>query len=293
MLLLSDCGLIARDLADPYFLYLADRYGLLIFNEANIESHGAGWANASLARRSGWLRPHMERTIAMVERDKNHPSVVVWSLGNEAGNGVNFHTTYRWIKARDPSRLVQYERALKDPNMVEFNAGYWGQMDFNTDLLAPMCEAALHTHRPPLPLPPRSGAQCASRDLHSALCRYPYPHEIEYYARKNGSMPLIMCEYAHAMGNSLGLFSEYWRLIRKHSSLQGGFIWDWKDQGIASRTMDDRPMWAYGGDFGPAGTPSDGIFCANGLVQPDGSSLCPSRNAPLPFQALDLSSPVL
>ena len=140
MLLLSDCGLIARDLADPYFLYLADRYGLLIFNEANIESHGAGWANASLARRSGWLRPHMERTIAMVERDKNHPSVVVWSLGNEAGNGVNFHTTYRWIKARDPSRLVQYERALKDPNMVEFNAGYWGQMDFNTDLLAPMCE---------------------------------------------------------------------------------------------------------------------------------------------------------
>jgi beta-galactosidase len=100
---------------------------------------------------------------------------------------------------------------------------------------------------------------------------YPHPGEIEHYARRNGTLPLIMCEYAHAMGNSLGGFGEYWRVIRRHHGpLQGGFIWDWKDQGIASRTMDDRPMWAFGGDFGPPGTPSDGIFCANGLTQPDG-----------------------
>ena len=91
---------------DPYWLSLADRYGLMLFAEANIESHGAGWGNASLARRPDYLRPHMERTIAMVERDKNHPSVLVWSLGNEAGNGANFHATYRWIKARDPNRPI-------------------------------------------------------------------------------------------------------------------------------------------------------------------------------------------
>ena len=180
---------------------------------------------------------HMERTVAMVERDKNHPSVLIWSLGNEAGNGANFYATYTWIKARDPTRLVQYERALQDPNQVEFNQEFWGKIASNTDLIAPM---------------------------------YPYPHEIEEYAKRNGSMPLVMCEYAHAMGNSLGSFDVYWRIIRSHRSLQGGFIWDWKDQGLASRTMDDRPMWAYGGDFGPPGTPSDGIFCANGLVQPDG-----------------------
>lgn len=222
---------------DPYFLYLADRHGLYVFDEANIESHGAGWANASLALRPDWLRAHMERTIAMVERDKNHPSVVTWSLGNEAGNGPNFHSTYNWIRARDATRLVQYERAIKDANQVEFNAAFWGNMDHNTDMIVPM---------------------------------YPYPHEIEYYALKNGSMPLVMCEFAHAMGNSLGGFSEYWRIIRRHASLSGGFIWDWKDQGIASRTLGGKPMWAYGGDFGPPGTPSDGIFCANGLTQPDG-----------------------
>jgi len=222
---------------DPYFYALCDKYGLLVVDEANIESHGAGWGNASLAHRLDWNLAHLERTKAMVERDKNHPSIAIWSLGNEAGNGPNFHATYHWIKARDTTRPVQYERALQDANAVEFNAGYWARMDSNTDLIAPM---------------------------------YPYPHELEEYALRNGSMPLIMCEYAHAMGNSLGGFETYWQLIRKHASLQGGFIWDWKDQGIASRTVDGRPMWAYGGDFGPAGTPSDGIFCANGLVQPDG-----------------------
>jgi beta-galactosidase len=196
---------------DAYFLDLADRYGLMIFNEANIESHGAGWGNTSMAHRPDWLRAHMERTIAMVERDKNHPSVLVWSLGNEAGNGASFHATFRWIKARDSTRLVQYERAIQDANQVDFSGAYWGRIDLNTDLVVPM---------------------------------YPYPEEIEYYALHNGSMPLVMCEYAHAMGNSLGGFDKYWRIIRRHRSLAGGFIWDWKDQGIASRTMHDKPMWA-------------------------------------------------
>lgn len=200
--------------------------------------------------------------MAMVERDKNHPSILLWSLGNEAGNGINFHATYRWTKARDATRLVQYERALKDPNTVEFNGQYWSQIDFNTDVIAPM---------------------------------YPTPYEIDTYARRNGSMPLIMCEYAHAMGNSLGAFDEYWRVIRSRPSLQGGFIWDWRDQGLASRTMHGRPMWAYGGDFGPPGTPSDGIFCANGLTQPDGrlnphSHQVAHTYSPLMISANDLNA---
>jgi beta-galactosidase len=172
---------------DPYWLTLADRYGLLICDEANIESHGAGWGNTSLAGRPSWAAAHMERTVAMVERDKNHPSVILWSLGNEAGNGPTLRATYRWIKARDPSRVVQYERALKDPLAVSFDELYWGNIDENTDLIAPM---------------------------------YPSPDELELYAEANGSLPVVACEYAHAMGNSLGDFDEYWRVIRRHGSLQ-------------------------------------------------------------------------
>ena len=107
---------------DAYWLTLTDRYGLLVVDEANIESHGAGWGNASLARAPDWVLPHMERTVAMVERDKNHPSVILWSLGNEAGNGANFHQTFRWLKARDKSRPVQYERALQDANVTASEA---------------------------------------------------------------------------------------------------------------------------------------------------------------------------
>jgi beta-galactosidase len=217
---------------------LCDRYGLLVFDEANIESHGASWGNHSLARLPEWRGTHLERTAAMVERDKNHPSVAVWSLGNEAGNGANFYATYKWIKARDPSRPVQYERALLHPEVVAFSPQYWRQLDYNTDLVAPM---------------------------------YPYPEQIEEYANlaadygsksnpRGPRLPLIMVEYAHAMGNSLGGFGRYWRAIRAHPQLQGGFIWDWRDQGIASITGAGARMWAYGGDFGPPGTPSDGIF---------------------------------
>ena len=144
---------------DPYWLYLADRYGLYIVDEANIESHGAGWGSASLAHHPAWRNAHVERVGAMVSRDRNHPSVIIYSLGNEAGNGVNFHAAYREVKRLDPSRPVQYERALKRPTAVEFDERYWGQIDSNTDVIAPM---------------------------------YPSPDELEAYAIENGSMPLIM-----------------------------------------------------------------------------------------------------
>jgi len=157
----------------------------------------------------------------MVERDKNHPSIIIWSLGNEAGNGVNFYATYDWIKERDPSRPVQYERALKDRN---------------TDIFVPM---------------------------------YHPIDRIEDYARTNPERPLILCEYAHAMGNSVGNFQDYWDTIESYDALQGGFIWDWVDQGLLENDDNGEEYFAYGGDYGGPDVPSDGNFVCNGLVQPD------------------------
>ncbi|QRX64568.1 DUF4981 domain-containing protein [Dysgonomonadaceae bacterium zrk40] len=209
------------------FYRLADEYGIYVINEANIESHGMGYnlrKGGTLANNPLFLEDHLSRTIGMVERDKNHPSVVTWSLGNEAGNGYNFYQTYLWIKGRDTSRPVQYERAV---------------MEWNSDIFAPM---------------------------------YADPDQIERFATDPASdRPLILCEYAHAMGNSLGNFTEYWDIIRKYPLLQGGFIWDWVDQGLVKNDEKGNQYWAYGGDFGPVGTPSAGDFCINGIVFPDRS----------------------
>ena len=206
---------------DPRWYDLADEHGLYVVDEANIESHGMGYhPQVTLGNDPAWEEAHLDRMRRMVERDKNHPSVIIWSMGNEAGNGVNFHAGYRWIKDRDPTRPVQYERALQE---------------WNTDLYVPMYAGFRH---------------------------------LEDYATSNPSRPLVLCEYAHAMGNSVGNFTDYWEIIHAHPSLQGGFIWDWVDQGLFKVTEAGDSIWAYGGDFGPRGTPSDGNFLINGLVQP-------------------------
>jgi beta-galactosidase len=166
---------------------LCDRYGLYLIDEANIESHGMGYGKESLARPPEWLDAHMDRTVRMVERDKNHPSVIIWSLGNEAGDGPNFEATSKWIHQRDPSRPVHYERAGTRPH---------------TDIVCPM---------------------------------YPHPNALRDYAAKPQTRPYIMCEYEHAMGNSSGDFWSYWRQIYQQPYLQGGFIWDWVDQGQRER----------------------------------------------------------
>ncbi len=212
---------------------LCDRYGLYLIDEADIESHGMGFGDKTLARNPDWAEAHLNRTIRMVERDKNHPSVIIWSLGNEAGDGPNFEATSKWIHQRDPSRPVHYEPAGRKPY---------------TDIVCPM---------------------------------YPDPRELGSYAAKAQPRPYIMCEYEHAMGNGSGDFWSYWDQIYHKPHLQGGFIWDWVDQGLRQR---QRPLpadrfepvkpgeptfWAYGGDFGPKGTPSDDNFCCNGLVTPD------------------------
>jgi len=207
---------------DERWYDLADEYGLYLVDEANIESHGMGYRlDRTLGNDPVWLGQHLDRTERMVERDKNHPSVIIWSLGNEAGNGTNFYATYGWIKSRDRSRPVQYERALRE---------------WNTDLYVPM---------------------------------YPTFERLIDYAEHNDDRPLIMCEYAHAMGNSVGNFQDYWNVIRKYDVLQGGFIWDWVDQGLRTTNARGQEIFAYGGDFGPPGTPSDGNFCINGIVMPD------------------------
>ncbi len=207
---------------DPRWYDLADEYGLYIVDEANIESHGMGYGLATtLGNDPVWKAAHLARTIGMVERDKNHPSVIVWSLGNEAGNGTNFYATYQWIKTRDRTRPVQYERA---------------GLEWNTDIYVPM---------------------------------YPSIDHLVRYAEQRPARPLIMCEYAHAMGNSVGNFTDYWDAIKRYPALQGGFIWDWVDQGLLTRNAKGRAIFGYGGDFGPRGTSSDGNFLINGLVSPD------------------------
>ncbi|WP_223551649.1 glycoside hydrolase family 2 TIM barrel-domain containing protein [Aestuariivivens sp. NBU2969] len=207
---------------DPYWYELCDQYGIYVIDEANIESHGMGYnLNKTLANNPKWLKAHLDRTERMVLRDKNHPSIVIWSLGNEAGNGYNFYNTYLLAKKLDSTRPVQYERA---------------GLEWNTDLYVPM---------------------------------YASPDYCEKYAISDeDERSLIQCEYAHAMGNSIGGFKEYWDLYEKYDKLQGGFIWDFVDQGIKTE-KNGKTIFAYGGDFGPEDVPSDNNFLNNGLVQPD------------------------
>lgn len=209
---------------EPELWYeLCNKYGLYLIDEANIESHGMGYGRESLAKDSTWMDAHLYRTKNMWERDKNQPSIIIWSLGNEAGNGVNFHATYDYLKSVDQTRPVQYEGA---------------RLDTNTDIFCPM---------------------------------YARMGGMEQYAKTNPERPLIQCEYAHAMGNSVGNFQDYWTLIETYPALQGGFIWDWVDQGIQATDSTGTCYWKYGGDFGPDTVPSDGNFCCNGLVSPDRS----------------------
>ena len=203
----------------PYWYQLCDRYGLYVIDEANIESHGMGYGPATLAKDTSWLKAHMDRTQRMYERTKNHPSVSVLSLGNEAGNGVNFEETYKWLKSVETNRPVQYERA---------------EQNFNTDIYCRM---------------------------------YRSIDEIKaYLAQPDIYRPFILCEYAHAMGNSVGGLKDYWDVFESEPMAQGGCIWDWVDQSFREVDADGKWYWSYGGDYGPEGIPSFGSFCCNGLV---------------------------
>ena len=206
---------------DPRWYELCDSAGLYLVAEANLESHGMGYGEGTLAKRTDFRQMHLERNQGNVLTLRNHPSIIIWSMGNEAGYGPNFEAVYDWIKSVDTSRPVQYEQA-----------GNWGK----TDIFCPM---------------------------------YYYYRDCEKYAKGKNPRPLIQCEYAHAMGNSMGGFKEYWDLIRKYPKYQGGFIWDFVDQGLRDKSsVTGKEIFTYGGDYGryPA---SDYNFNCNGIIAPD------------------------
>ncbi len=205
---------------DPQWYDLCDEYGLYLIGETNLETHGQ---DGYLSNQPEWLQAFVDRAVRMVERDTNHPSVIIWSLGNESGVGPNHATMSAWIHEHDPTRPVLYERA-QDPYYV--------------DIISRM---------------------------------YASVEGIVALATNDDTRPMVLCEYAHAMGNSVGNLYQYWDAIRSHKRLIGGFIWDWVDQGLRKTGTgwdgQEHEFWAYGGDYGDH--PNDGNFCCNGIVQPD------------------------
>lgn len=223
---------------DPYFYELADRYGLYVVDEANIESHEymqmgdkavapKTRADYQLGFKPEWELAHLQRVERMVQRDRNHPSIIMWSLGNEAGIGPAFEKAAARAKALDPSRLVVY--------------GGYGQENGHT----------------PLPY----------SEVYTPM--YDTIAEMIDYAKSGHPQPMVQAEYAHAMGNSLGNFAEYWDAIYAHPRLQGGFVWDWVDQTLYKTDDKGRRFFAYGGDFGESPRPDSDNFLANGIIQSD------------------------
>lgn len=208
---------------------LADEYGLYVVDEANIETHGMGAElqggfdkTVHPAYLEEWAPAHMDRIKRMFERTKNFTSIIIWSMGNESGNGPVFYEAYDWLKAKDETRPVQFEQAGENRN---------------TDIVAPM---------------------------------YPgLDYMKEYAADESKKRPYIICEYSHAMGNSNGNFKKYWDIIESSDHMQGGFIWDWVDQGLKAYTEEGEMFWAYGGDLGGEDLQNDENFNANGLVTAD------------------------
>ena len=210
---------------DPRWLDLCDRYGLYVIAEADIESHGMGYGPQTLGNNPIYKQAHLERVQRMAQRDVNHPSVIIWSLGNEAGNGQNFYAAYDWLKAWDQSRPIQYERAGEE---------------YNTDIICYMYMG--------------------------------YADLVKYAENPEITRPIIMCEYAHAMGNSMGGFEDYLDLFRKYPQLQGGCIWDFVDQAVRWPSGKSRTgyIYAFGGDFNDY-DPSDNAFNCNGIIAADRS----------------------
>jgi beta-galactosidase len=221
----------------PRWYELADEYGLYMVDEANLESHGL-WQELGieLGRRPEWAPAHHERVERMVERDKNHPSIIIWSMGNEAGGGPTFDDISDWLHERDPSRIVSYEGSAKGgPSIVADHS----------DIQCPMYWSA---------------------------------RQVELYASEPQPRPIILIEYAHAMGNSSGNLKEFWDVFYAYEQAQGGFVWDWIDQGIRLPVpgSDGDTFFGFGGDVGPAAPEAEGFtgiygnnFCMNGLVRSD------------------------
>ena len=258
-----------------------DEYGIMVVDEANVEAHGMGYNENSLAHRPEWKNAHVARLVNMVERDKNHPCVLMWSLGNETDNGANLEAMYKAAKELDPTRPVHY---------------HFANTPISNDVL---------------------GGGLTDRQPHGTSGRYARVRDMKYIASVADSRPYLLNEFAHAMGNGMGNLKEYMVEFDAYDCLAGGIIWDWVDQGICRSVLDTSvygmtiPLeerakamseclkpesgyyWAYGGDFGDR--PNDSNFCCNGIVQPDlgnNSKLNEVRKVfqDIEFYALDLAS---
>ena len=214
---------------NPYWLELCDEYGIYVIDETNLETHGLG---GRLSNDPEWSHAFVERAVRMVKRDRNHPSIVFWSLGNESGQGPNHAAMASWIKATDPTRFIHYE-----------GAHFW------------------HTDK-------HGKTDDFYVDIRSRM--YHLTEEMVRLANvTTDKRPIIWCEYAHAMGNSLGDFGAYWKAIRENKRFIGAFIWDWTDGAVVSTNKNGEKYWAYGGDFGESR--HDGNFNNNGVISPDQS----------------------
>ena len=211
--------------SDDAFYRLCDEFGFYVVDEANIEAHAY---EGTICDDPTYRDAFVDRGSRMVQRDRNHPSVIAWSLGNESGYGASHEALAKWIRLDDPSRPLHYEPAVS----VQ---GWEDGGEAATDIVCPM---------------------------------YPQIEAIRSYGETGaGRRPLIMCEYSHAMGNSNGSLADYWDVIEQTPGLQGGFLWEWKDQALRQRLPDGGMRLAYGGQFGDA--PHDGNFVADGLVSAD------------------------
>ncbi|TXF88045.1 DUF4981 domain-containing protein [Neolewinella aurantiaca] len=232
---------------DPYFYDLCDELGMYVMDETNLETHGLGGA---LSNDPTWTYAFMDRMIRMIERDKNHPSIVFWSLGNESGYGPSHAAMGAWVRDFDPTRPIHYEGAQGDPTAP----GY-----INTN--APNFKADVFQNKL------SNGRDPDAVDMLGRF--YPTPRQLDILAREdNGdTRPIVLTEYAHVMGNSLGNFPELWEVIRKYPRVAGGYIWDWRDQGLQDTTAAGEVYFAYGGDYGDK--PNSNNFCMNGLLTSD------------------------
>lgn len=248
---------------DPYFYDLCDKYGLYVMDEANLESHGI---RGKLSNVPEWGSAYLERAIRMVQRDKNHPSIVFWSLGNESGSGPNHAAMAGWIKEFDPTRYIHYEGAQGDATDARYQANTFPKDAGNptdpkwVDMLSRMYFTPSGTQ----------GLIDSTDDF--------------------DKRPVILCEYAHAMGNSTGNMKTYWDMIHKNDRALGGYIWDWIDQGILQKDENGKEFYAYGGDFGDE--PNSGTFCLNGIIASDRTPKpatyeCKKVNQPIVISVID------
>ncbi|PKQ64280.1 hypothetical protein BZG02_05530 [Labilibaculum filiforme] len=256
---------------DPYFYELCDQYGIYVMDETNLETHAV---RGLLSNQPTWAGAYVDRAIRMVERDKNHASIISWSLGNESGSGPNHAAMAAWIKDYDPTRFVHYEGAQGNSNHKQYKKVFskdWHEYE------------NIHSANPTDP---------AYVDVISRM--YPTLEQLEDMANNPYlHRPIMPCEYAHAMGNSLGNMMEYWDLIHQYDNLMGAFIWDWIDQGLLQQDEKGNEYYAVGGDFGDE--VNAGNFCLNGIIASDRTPKpeieeCKYVYQPVTFKAIDLKS---